>query len=163
MNKKENQCFLCNSKKCFEAVVCVEHRFCEISCKNHVHKLHEYSDKVLGKNNGVMKHLMHIPQTLEFGALDEKYDFPISGWDLDKDVVRIFIDSILFAEGENLKVNKFIKIEEKCYSTSRFFDGETAKDEGFPCYVNFHTKESYKKGYGKCTMFTVSLERYEDD
>jgi len=55
LNRKSNECLFCTSRKCYEAVVCVEHNFVEISCINHVKELYEYSDKVLGINNGVLR------------------------------------------------------------------------------------------------------------
>jgi len=109
-----------------------------------------------------MKCITIISQILEFGSYNEEYEFQIKGWNINKDFATVFIDSLLFEEGENLKVKDIIEIEEQCYSTSRYFEGENAKDEGFPGYVDFQEKECYKKGLGKCSNFKVRLERFDD-
>ena len=77
--------------------------------------------------------------------------------------IIVFIDAELYDEGENLKVKKIVKKDEIAYTTSRFFEGQDAKDDGFSCYIDFFAFKNYKKGHGKCTSYTVELERFNDE
>ena len=110
-----------------------------------------------------MKIIMRMCDILEYGSQDDEYDFPIKGYNLNDDDVIVFIDSQLYEEGENLKVKKIIKKEEGCYKSSRFFEGQDAKDEGFSCWLDFLPLKDYKKGLGKYTNYKVTLERFNDE
>ena len=106
---------------------------------------------------------MRICDILEYVSQDDKYHFPIKGHNLNDDNVIVFINSELFQEGENLEVKKIIKKEEGCYKSSRFFEGQACKDEGFKCWLDFLPLKDYKKGLGKYTNYEVTLERFNDE
>ena len=106
---------------------------------------------------------MSIPIILEYGSHDDEYEFNIKGHSLNDEDVIDFINSELHEEGENLIVDKILKKEENAYSSSRFYEGQDASDEGFSTWINFVPIEQYKKGYGKSTRYTVKLKRYKDD
>jgi len=109
------------------------------------------------------KLLMRMSDILEYGSQDDLYEFPIKGHSLKDEDIIVFIDAELYDEGENLKVKKIVKKDEIAYKTSRFFEGQDAKDDGFSCYIDFFAFKDYKKGHGKCTSYTVELERFNDE
>jgi hypothetical protein len=56
MKKRIDECFMCKSRSCYKRVYRNEEPyFYEIACEDHEWHLDEFSDEILGKNNGVMR------------------------------------------------------------------------------------------------------------
>ena len=52
---RRDQCLFCKSRSCYTKIYTDDFRYDEVACDKHVHDLEKHSDKVLGKNNGVMR------------------------------------------------------------------------------------------------------------
>ena len=48
--------------------------------------------------------------------------------------------------------------EEGGYTSSRYYEGQDAKDEGFSCWLDF---QKYRKGLGKCTHYQIRYKLIE--
>lgn len=105
---------------------------------------------------------MRICDIIEYGSQDDIYDFPIKNHNLNDKKVIVYINNELGDYGENLRVKEILEKEEGCYKSSRFFDGQDAKDEGYDCWVAFLPLKDYKKGLGKYTNYKVKLEKRDD-
>lgn len=90
---------------------------------------------------------------------DSEYYFPIKGHNLKDEEVISYINKELSDEEFELIVDKIIAKDETCYTVSRFYEGEEAKDSGFNYWVEFHKIEEYKKGFGKSTSYTLTLKQ----
>lgn len=106
--------------------------------------------------------LTDIYWVLEGGSYDGLYEFMVKGHDLNDDKVISFINNELNDIDDFLRVEKIISKEQMAYSSSRFFEGQDAKDEGHDSWVNFFSYDDYKKGHGKCTKYVVTLSKGDE-
>lgn len=80
------------------------------------------------------------------------------GWDL-KDVdseLLVFLEEDFLCEDEKIIIKKITK-KEIAYSCSRFCDEEDAHDEGYSYWIHYH--DTWKRGLGKCTVFSIEWEK----
>ena len=103
--------------------------------------------------------LTNLYDVLEAGSYDGLYEFVVKGHDLNDDKVISLINDELDGFDYFLRFEKIISKEQIAYSSSRFFEGQDAKDEGYKCWINFFSYGDYKKGHGKCTKYIVELEK----
>lgn len=61
MKKRVDECLFCRSRSCYTKICTDDFIFDEVACNNHILDLEKHSDKVLGKDNGVMR--SHVTST----------------------------------------------------------------------------------------------------
>ena len=56
-DKKISTCKFCNSRKCKTRIVTDDGKYDEVACDHHIGDLERDADRVLGSNNGVIRHI----------------------------------------------------------------------------------------------------------
>lgn len=101
------------------------------------------------------KLLQNISDAEEYRYNDEPLIISVKGWNNPTD----WFEKYIIPELEEYFIEEYLKfilieIEEVGYSTSRYFEGEDAKESGYGCWLNF---EKYRKGLGKATIYTIKI------
>jgi hypothetical protein len=76
--------------------------------------------------------------------------FPVKGWNHPKEFEQ-YVKDWFKTEGEyDIEI---VDKKESAFYTTRYFDGQDARVEGYNHWIEF--VGTWKKGYGKCTIYTV--------
>ena len=99
--------------------------------------------KILFEN---LMNISAVEDSLTYGEME----LPVKGWNHPIEFEK-YVKEWFKEEGE-YEV-KIIKKKETAFYTTRYFDGQDARDEGYNYWIEF--VGAWKKGYGKCTIYTV--------
>ena len=73
MKKRNDECFKCTKRKCRTRIVTPDMKFDKLACDEHIRDLELHTDKVLGSNNGVMRHHISSSAQVHKGQMINSY------------------------------------------------------------------------------------------
>lgn len=104
-----------------------------------------------------LRMLMSMSSIMEVAWKDE-YEIPLKGWNIKEYDACSYIQQ-QFEEWfeDQFECLEFKGRTESAYASPRYCEGQDAKEEGYPCWIDF--VKQWKPGLGKCTIYTVVLTR----